>query len=187
MTEPPKPAEQQPPLLIRRLTQPTSSEQAQLRALLIDCVAGGASVGFMWPLTPARAQSYWEGIAASAARGERVLIVVEQGSLLVGSAQLVFAVADNQPHRADVAKMLVLRSARRRGVGAALLRAIEAVARETGRNLLVLDTASEEAARLYERCGWQRCGRIPRYALWPDGAWCDTTVYYRVIDAPAEP
>jgi GNAT superfamily N-acetyltransferase len=151
-----------------------------LCALLVDIVDGGASVGFMHPMTLTKAQAFWRQVGESLARGERVLVVAEDaGGNIVGTAQAVWASPENQPHRADIAKMLVHRQARRLGVGARLLAAVEAAARATGRNLLVLDTASADAERLYERGGWQRAGTIPRYALWPDGRFVQTVVYYK--------
>ena len=153
-----------------------------LAEVLIDCVEGGASVSFMLPLPREKARAYWRGVAQSAARGERaVLAAVDPLGTIVGTVQLILDLPENQPHRADLAKMLVHRRARRAGVGAALLAAAEACAREMGRTLLVLDTASAEAARLYERQGWQRVGDIPGYALFPDGRPCATTFYFKAL------
>jgi GNAT superfamily N-acetyltransferase len=155
-----------------------------LAEVLLDCVEGGASVGFMHPLPRPKAVAFWENVLASAARGERIVLVAEDvaSGTIVGTVQVVLAMPDNQPHRADVAKMQVHRRARRRGLGAALMRAAEAVAREAGRTLLVLDTVTgSDAERLYARLGWQRCGVIPGYALWPRGGLCSTTVLYRVL------
>jgi GNAT superfamily N-acetyltransferase len=168
---------------VRRLDQLTSREFGGLCDVLIDCVEGGASVSFMFPMTLAKAAEFWREVAASMARGERVLLVAEDSSgTVIGTAQVVWAAPENQPHRADVAKMLVHRRARRLGVGAAVLEAAERAAAEAGKTLLVLDTASEDAERLYERRGWQRVGSIPNYALWPDGAPCATAVYYKRLD-----
>ena len=153
-----------------------------LADVLMDCVEGGASVGFMLPLPRAKAIAFWQNALASAARGERILLVAEDlnSKLIVGTVQVVLAMPDNQPHRADVAKMQVHRCARRRGVGEALMRAAEATAREAGKSLLVLDTVTgSDAERLYLRLGWQRCGEIPGYALWPQGGLCSTTVFYK--------
>jgi len=168
---------------VRRLDTLSSREFGGLCEVLIDCVEGGASVSFMRPMTLAKAADFWRGVAASVARGERALIVAEDsGGRILGTAQALWAEAENQPHRADIAKMLVHSSARRLGVGAAVLRAAENAARESGRNVLVLDTASDAAERLYERCGWQRVGTIPDFALMPDGARCATVVYYKRLD-----
>jgi len=153
-----------------------------LAEVLIDCVEGGASVSFMLPLSREKARAYWRGVAESAARGERaVLAAVDAPGTIVGTAQLILDLPENQPHRGDLAKMLVHRRARRAGVGAALLAAAEECAREEGRTLLVLDTASAEAARLYERHGWQRVGQVPGYALFPDGRPCATTFYFKTL------
>ena len=167
---------------VRRLTAPTDAQLHALCELLIDCVEGGASVSFMHPLPHEKALAFWCRVADGVARGERALLVVEDDAGIVGTVQLVLDQPENQPHRADVSKMLVHRRARRQGLGAALMRAAEAVARECGKTLLVLDTASADAERLYARQGWQRCGVIPGFALLPNGGWCDTTLFYRVLD-----
>jgi GNAT superfamily N-acetyltransferase len=168
---------------VRRLHTLTSREFGGLCDVLVDCVAGGASVSFMHPMTLAKAAEFWRDVAASMARGERALLVAEDDhGAIIGTAQVVWAAPENQPHRADVAKMLVHRSARRRGVGAAVLEAAERAAAEAGKSLLVLDTASADAERLYERRGWHRVGTIPGFALWPDGAPCDTVVYYKRLN-----
>ncbi len=165
------------------MTALSSREFGGLCDVLIDCVAGGASVSFMYPMTLEKAAEFWREVAASMTRGERALLVAEdERGAIIGTAQVVWAEAENQPHRADVAKMLVHRSARRLGVGAAVLEAAERAAAEAGKTLLVLDTASGDAERLYERRGWQRVGTIPNYALWPDGAPCATVVYYKRLD-----
>jgi len=166
---------------IRRLAAPSPQDLQQLSQVLVDCVAGGASVSFMWPLSLQRALAFWQGVAASAARGERVLLVAEDDGGICGTAQLVVDMPENQPHRADVSKMLVHRRARCRGLGAALMQAVEVEARHLGKTLLVLDTASAEAERLYERQGWVRCGQIPGFALLPSGGLCATTLYYRQL------
>jgi GNAT superfamily N-acetyltransferase len=158
---------------------------AALADVLIDCVEGGASVSFMSPLPRPKALAFWQLVLESAQRNERIVLVAEDtgSNAIVGTVQVVFAAPDNQPHRADVAKMLVHRRARRRGVGAALMRAAEAAARKAGRTLLVLDTVTDgDAERLYERLGWQRLGVIPGYALWPNGGLCDTTYFYKTLN-----
>lgn len=158
----------------------------ELSAILVDCVDGGASVSFMAPLARETADAFWEGVATGVAAGDRALLVAEDGvsGELVGTVQVVFAWPPNQPHRADVAKMLVRRSARRRGLGALLMAAAEDAARLAGRTLLVLDTVTgSDAERLYRRLGWIAVGVVPRYALWPDGRPCDTTFFYKQLDA----
>ncbi len=164
---------------IRRLVSPTSEQVQGLAALLIDCVDGGASVGFMHPLPVDPARAFWRRVADDVAAGSRALLVAEDGHGILGTVQLVLDQPDNQPHRADLCKMLVHRRARRHGVGAALMQAAEDLARECGKSLLVLDTANDTAARLYARQGWQRCGEIPGYALLPQGGLCATTFFYR--------
>lgn len=151
----------------------------QLADVLIDCVDGGASVSFMQPLPRDRAIAFWRRVVQGAAAGERALLVASDAQGLCGTVQLLLEQPQNQPHRADVSKMLVHRRARRHGLGAALMRAAEATARECGKTLLVLDTASGDAERLYQRLGWVRVGVVPGYALLPQGGLCDTTVYYR--------
>ena len=163
---------------------PDPAVAESLADVLLDCVEGGASVGFMHPLPRAKAVAFWQSQLASAARGERILLVAEDvaSGSIVGTVQVVLTMPDNQPHRADVAKMQVHRRARRRGVGAALMQATEAAAREAGKTLLELDTVTgSDAERLYTRLGWQRCGVIPGYALWPQGGLCSTTVFYREL------
>jgi GNAT superfamily N-acetyltransferase len=164
---------------VRRLHTVGDTEIEGLADVLIDVVEGGASVSFMHPFTRAKAIAFWRGVAKGVAAGERAIVVAEDEDGVCGTAQLILALPENQPHRADLAKMLVHRRARRRGIGAAVLHAAEDVARELGKTLLVLDTASQDAERLYERGGWIKVGVIPDYALMPDGAFCDTIVYYR--------
>lgn len=166
---------------IRRVTALADSDLDGLAAVLADCVAGGASVGFMQPYSQAQARSWWRGLAADVEAGRRALFVAEDDAGIVGTVHLILAQPDNQPHRADLCKMLVLRRARKLGVGAALMDAAESAARAAGKTLLVLDTASADAERLYARMGWQRLGVIPGYALLPDGAACDTTYFYREL------
>jgi GNAT superfamily N-acetyltransferase len=169
---------------VRRLEAIGPHDLEGLCEVLIDCVEGGASVNFMWPMTRAKAERYWRGVAESLARGERALLVAEdeRGEIL-GTAQAVWAAPENQPHRADISKMLVRRSARNHGVGALVLAAAERAASDAGRTLLVLDTASPEAERLYERGGWQRVGSVPKYALMPDGPFCSTVFFYKDLAA----
>jgi GNAT superfamily N-acetyltransferase len=152
-----------------------------LADVLIDCVAGGASVSFMHPLSRAQAREFWSRVAADVAAGERALVVAEDGEGIVGTVQLILAQPPNQPHRADLSKLLVHRRARRRGVGAALMDEVEQTARERGKSLLVLDTAAAEAERLYVRKGWVRVGTVPDYALLPHGGLCATTFFYKPL------
>ena len=166
---------------IRRLTCVSEHQMQALADLLIDCVDGGASVSFMQPLSMQNALAFWRGVAEGVARNERALLVAEDDAGIVGTVQLVLDQPENQPHRADLSKMLVLRRARRQGLGELLMQAAEQAARECGKSLLVLDTASEEAARLYARLGWQQCGVVPGYALLPQGGLCDTTYFYRPL------
>jgi GNAT superfamily N-acetyltransferase len=167
---------------IRSLESFGDREIQGLSDVLIDCVEGGASVSFMLPMTRAKAEAFWRRTAASAARGERVVLAAEDAAgEIVGTAQIILEQPENQPHRGDLAKMLVHRRARRRGVGAALLVAAERSALDAGKTLLVLDTASDDAERLYGRNGWQPCGQVPGYALLPDGRPCATTFFYKFL------
>lgn len=171
-------------IVIRRASREPGLAEA-LADVLLDCVDGGASIGFMHPLSREKALGFWENILAAEERGERILLVAEDAETqaVVGTVQVILTMPDNQPHRADIAKMQVHRRARRRGVGALLMRAAEVAARDAGRTLLVLDTVTGSAAdRLYTRLGWQRVGEIPGYALWPGGGLCSTTVFYRTLE-----
>lgn len=165
---------------IQRLHSVSPTQIEELASVLVDCVEGGASVSFMQPFARSEAVAFWTSVAGDVGRGARALLVAEDAAGICGTAQLVLAMPPNQPHRADVSKVLVHRRARRRGVGAALMQAAEATAREHGRDLLVLDTETNgDAWRLYERLGWVRVGDIPRFALLPAGGLCSTTYFYR--------
>ena len=170
---------------VRRLNAFDDREIAGLSDVLIDCVEGGASVSFMHPMTRAKAERFWRGAADSAVRGERVVLAAEDADgSIVGTVQVIWAQPENQPHRGDLAKMLVHRRVRRQGLGAALMKAAETTARECGKTLLVLDAVTDgDAARLYARLGWVRVGDIPYYALFPKGGFCSTTVFYRDLGA----
>lgn len=170
---------------IRLLDAPAATDALpDLIAILVDCVNGGASVGFMNPFGPADAAPWWQGVIAEVAAGRTMLFAAVEDGRVVGTAQLIPATKPNQPHRADVSKLLVRSSARGRGLGAALMHAVEEEARHRNLRLLVLDTATgSDAERLYPRVGWERTGVIPDYALWPDGGLCDTTVFYKRLVA----
>ena len=149
-----------------------------LAEVLFDCVEGGASVSFMAPFSKAAAESFFEKVLDGVERGERILLAAFIDSQLVGTVQIVPATPPNQPHRADVAKLLVRRSARCQGIATRLMERVEEVSRLAGKTLLVLDTVTGDAAeKLYMRMGWNRVGVIPKYALFPDGRMCDTTIF----------
>jgi GNAT superfamily N-acetyltransferase len=153
-----------------------------LARVLLDCVAGGASVSFLSTISTAEAEEFFAKAVDEVAAGRRILLAALDGEDVVGTVQIAAAAAPNQPHRADVAKLLVRRSARGRGIGQKLMEAAERAALAAGKTLLVLDTVTGDAGeRLYERLGWTRLGVIPRYALYPDGRWCDTTVFYKAL------
>jgi GNAT superfamily N-acetyltransferase len=165
---------------IRQLSTPSPAEIEALSSLLVECVEGGASISFMLPLPRPKAAAFWQRVAEDVRRGDRLLLVAEDAEGICGTVQLITALPENQPHRADLAKMLVAPRARRRGLGAALMRAAENAAREAGKTLLVLDAVTgDDGARLYERLGWVKVGDIPNFALYPDGRPCGTTYYYR--------
>lgn len=151
-----------------------------LARVLRDCVADGASVSFMHPFTHDDARAYFEGILEEIESGARILLAAFEGADLVGTVQVVHAWPPNQPHRADITKLLVDPGARGQGVGARLMEAAEETAAADGKTLLVLDTVTGSAAhRLYARLGWVEVGEIPDFALYPDGAPCSTTVFYK--------
>ncbi len=169
-------------ILLTRLSRLDARVIDELVEVLCDCVQGGASVGFMEPITKDRAEWFWKMVAQEVERGQRAILVAEDETGICGTVQLVLGMPDNQPHRADVCKMLVHRRARRRGVGAALMSQIENVAKNEGRTLLVLDTVTNsDAYRMYARLGWQCVGDIPTYALMPDGEPCSTTYFYKAL------
>lgn len=155
----------------------------ELADLLVDAVADGASVNFLAGLDRDAARAWWRRAALPGlAAGERVVLVAEREGRLVGTVQVVFAGQPNQPHRADVAKMLVHSTARRSGLGARLLDAAEATALAHGRTLLTLDTETGSAGdRLYRRGGWTPIGAIPGYALTTDGRPAAATFFYKAL------
>ncbi len=144
--------------------------KGDLADLLIDAVESGAAVNFVWPMTRAKADDWWDGALASQARGERLIFAAESGGRVDGTVQLILAPQENQSFRAELAKMIVHRRARRRGIGAVLMRAAEEEARRLGRTLLTLDTESGKAGEcLYAAMGWIKLGEIPGFATNPDG------------------
>ena len=165
---------------ILRLLSVTNTQIDQLCDVLIDCVDGGASISFMLPMTREKAERFWRDVVEGVANNERVLLVAqsEQGDI-VGSVQVVLAQPENQPHRADISKMIVHRTARKQGIAAALMVAAEAHALREGKTVLVLDTASDDAERVYRKLGWLECGVIPDFALLPGGGLCATTYLYK--------
>jgi GNAT superfamily N-acetyltransferase len=171
------------PIEIRQLTAIEGRHfLAALAEVLLDCVEGGASVSFMASLSKADAESFFEKVVEGVQRGDRILLAAFIDSKLVGTVQILIAMPPNQPHRADVSKLLVLRSARGQGVGSRLMEYAEEASRLAGKTLLVLDTATgDPAERLYMRLGWNRTGEIPKYALYPDGTWCDTTIFWKQL------
>jgi len=154
-----------------------------LGAILADCVAGGASVNFMAPYPLSEATAFFKGVTAEVAAGRTILMAGFIESELRGTVQVKLAMPPNQPHRAEIAKMLVHRAARRRGLAAKLLTAAEEAAARAGKSLLCLDTAvGGEAEHLYRSRDWVECGLIPDFALWPDGRFCAIRLFYKRIE-----
>jgi ribosomal protein S18 acetylase RimI-like enzyme len=157
---------------------------AALSEILIETVAGGGSVTFMHPLDPAIARAFWDDSLAAAARGERIVLGAWDGEALVGTVSLILACPPNQPHRAEIAKLMIRPSHRRRGIAATLIRAAEENAAARARTLLTLDTAAEEgAAALYEKLGFTLAGTIPDYAFRPHGGLTGAMFYWKRIGA----
>jgi GNAT superfamily N-acetyltransferase len=169
-------------ITIRRLHTLEPEHLTQLSHVLTDCVEGGASVHFVWPLTDQDARAFWERIAPEVQAGTRVLLVAEEAGRVLGTVHLILCWQPNQPHRAEVAKLLVERSARRRGVARQLMQEVERVAQQLGRSLLTLDTETDGAAEcLYETLGWVRIGVIPDFALGTYGGLCAATFFYKPL------
>jgi GNAT superfamily N-acetyltransferase len=173
------------PIEIRRLVgDDLQTWLDELATVLADCVADGASVSYMAPFSHDDARAAFAGVAAEVARGKRLILGAFADGGLVGTVQVILSVPPNQPHRAEIAKLLVSPAARKRGIARLLMEAAEAEARIEGKTLLVLDAVSDgDAARLYVRMGWTTVGVIPNYALYPDGRPCDTTVFWKALPA----
>ena len=155
----------------------------QLADVLVDCVEGGASVSFMSPFSRQQALIFFRKVSGSVVSGDTVLLAARLDGRIVGTVQLGLDMPPNQPHRADIKKLLVHRSFRGHGVGAALMAQVEEEARRRGRWLLVLDTVPDENGhRLYLREGWTQTGLVPNYALFPDGRLCDTAIMWKRLD-----
>jgi GNAT superfamily N-acetyltransferase len=170
------------PFRIRSLSPAEAGDAATaLAAVLADCVWGGASVSFMADMTLAEAEAFWR--EETAADDGRTILIAEDDVGVFGVVQVIPVSTPNQPHRVDISKLLVHRRGRRRGAAEALMAATEDAARAMGRWLLVLDTVTGSPADfLYEKRGWTRAGVIPDYALWPDGALCDATFFYKALE-----
>jgi acetyltransferase len=167
----------------------TTRELRALAALLKDAVDSGASVGFLPPLAESESEAYWRGMVESVRDGSCVLLAArEPDGALVGTAQLLLATRPNGSHRAEVAKVIVHTKARRRGIGRALMLALEAHARRLGRTTLVLDTRRGDASeQLYTSVGYILAGVIPRYARSADGALDPSAFYYRLLSEGGQP
>jgi GNAT superfamily N-acetyltransferase len=159
-----------------------------LAAVLRDCVEGGASVGYMAPFSEDDAREAFDGFVSDAERGRRLILAALDDGVLVGTVQVVLALPPNQPHRGEIAKLLVRRSARRRGIARRLMERAEEEAHVEGKTLLVLDTVTADPAeRLYEEMGWNRVGVVPGFALYPDGRPCATTYFWKAVGKPSRP
>lgn len=160
----------------------------ELADILVDAVAHGASVNFMAGFAEGEARAFWRGQLPGIAEGNKWLLVGDDGRRLVATVMLTHAHQPNAPHRAEIGKMLVLSSARRRGLGRRLLAAAEEAARAAGRTLLMLDTETGSAGdRLYRSCGWMELGRVPDHSFRPDGRLAETTLFYKALAAHARP
>ncbi len=154
----------------------------QLAETLSLAVEQGASIGFVPPFAQPQALAFWQKLIPAFTSGERRLLVARLNGKIVGTVQLVIDQPENQPHRADVAKLLVHQNARRQGLANALMNYLEQLAREQGKSVLVLDTATGSGAeRFYVQCGWEKAGEIPRYALMPDGTMTATSLFYKIL------
>ena len=155
-----------------------------LAELLLDAVDSGAGVSFLSDLTLDVAETWWRSVLTSSSPRAVILVARERDGNVVGTVQLQPAWAPNQPHRADVAKLIVHRRARRRGIARLLMDALERAAGDAGFTLLLLDTCKGyDAERLYESTGWVRVGEVPGFALNPDGSLCDTVFFYKQLSA----
>jgi ribosomal protein S18 acetylase RimI-like enzyme len=172
-----------PEVQVRRLDSAELRAQLDgLAGILFDCVAGGASVSYMAPFSHDDAREAFDGFVTEAEHGRRLILGAFVDDYLVGTVQVILALPPNQPHRGEIAKLLVHRSARRRGIAERLMEQAEAEARAEDKSLLVLDAVSDgDAARLYERMGWTVVGVVPGFALFPDGRPCDTTYFWKAL------
>ncbi|MCM5559711.1 N-acetyltransferase [Pleomorphomonas sp. JP5] len=153
-----------------------------LATMIVETVAGGGSVSFMHPLAMEDARTFWRGSLTAADKGQRVILGAFDGETLVGTLTLLLDCPPNQPHRAEFAKMMTRPSHRGQGIATALIGAAERIARDKGRTLIVLDTASDGGAGpLYERCGFRLAGEVPNYALKPHGGYTGTLYYYKQL------
>lgn len=167
--------------MIRRVFTMETADRESLSRLLIDCVAGGASVGFLAPLPPATAATYWNKVAADLGPGLALWVAESEGTV-VGSVQLSLCLKENGCHRAEVQKLFVHSAFRGQGIASRLMAAVESFAREQGRSLLVLDTqAGSHAETVYRHLGWTRLGEIPNYARSPDGTLHATAYYFKEL------
>jgi len=154
----------------------------ELGVILRDAVENGASVNFLAGFTQDEAETFWRGQLAGIADGGRHLLVAEDGARLIGTVVLTKAPQPNQPHRADIGKMLVLATHRRRGIGRRLLEAAETLARNEGRTLLMLDTTlGSSGDMLYRSCGWTQYGIVPGHALSTLGVPTATAFFYKEV------
>ena len=178
-----------PTIMIRRLEAADAEARLEELALLLrDAVLGGASIGFVLPLAPDELETYWRDVLEAVRGRGRILLAAFEGEALIGSVQLALEPRANGRHRAEVMKLMVLRSHRGRGAGRALMRALLEAARESGRSLLLLDVRTGDAAeRLYRTFGFVPFGRVPAHARSPDGRLADTTFHFLQLQASGGP
>lgn len=170
-------------LLILRLTVEEASDYLPALAdVLHDCVEGGASVSFMWPFSKADALDFFRLVVDEVRKHKRILLAAFWNDSLVGTLQIITAMPPNQKHRADLAKLLVHRSARGHGIGRSLMQEAERICQLEGKTLLVLDTVVDSPTdALYTSMGWTKAGIIPDYAKFPDGRWCATAIFWKKL------
>ena len=168
-------------ITIERIEGNSEVLDRELASLLVDAVESNAGISFMRDLTFEQAVEWWRGVIENAPP-RMVVLVARDGEEVVGTVQLQPAWAPNQPHRADVAKLIVHRRARGRGIARMLMKELDQCARDEGFTLLLLDTCRDSAAeKLYASLGWNRVGTVPNFALNPDGSLCDTVFFYKAL------
>ncbi len=155
----------------------------ELSQILIDCVEGGGGVSFLHPLDPEKSQSFWRGeVVPAVSRGDTALLVAKANGKILGTVQVILGMRENQPHRGEIAKLLVAPAARRQGIARALMEAAQVLAQESGKILLLLDTETgSNADQLYRSMGWQEVGIVPNFALTNHGVLCTVSFFYKAL------
>jgi len=155
----------------------------ELSRILMDCVEGGGGVSFLHPLSPEKAEGFWrDEVVPAVERGRTALLVARAHTHIVGTVQVILGMRENQPHRGEIAKLLVASGARRRGIARSLMEAAQQLAKDAGKILLVLDTETgSNADLLYRSLGWQEVGMVPNFALTNHGVLCSVTYFYKAL------